>query len=77
MRKHIGKHILLGDIGSCRTCGFCGKDKCDNKLKVSRKKGNTFCTIESSDCPFYFDYGKSKVFNKKKESMYKYNNQLC
>ena len=47
-------------------CGFCGKDVCETRMKSSRNCTKTFISVESSDCPFYFDYGRSKAFNKKK-----------
>ena len=32
---------------------------------MSGRRTKTFISVESSDCPFYFDYGRSKAFNKK------------
>ena len=66
MRSHVGGHILRNEIGTSRMCGFCGKDACETRMKSSRKGTKTFISVESSDCPFYFDYGRSKAFNKKK-----------
>ena len=36
-------------------------------MKVSSKKaGKQFNKIDQTDCSYYFDYGKAKKFNKKK-----------
>ena len=58
MRSHVGGHILKDEIGTSRTCGFCGEDK----IKTSKKLNKVFYSLEDSDCP----YGRIKVFNKKK-----------
>ena len=68
MRSHVGGHILRDEMGTSRTCGFCGQDACETRVKSSRKGPKTFISVEESDCPYFFDYGRVKVFNKKKNS---------
>ena len=65
MRCHVGSHILHNEIGTSRTCGFCGKESCDVKMKTSKKQGKPFYTLEDTDCPYFYDYGRVKVFKKK------------
>ena len=66
MRSHVGGHILRNEIGTSRICGFCSKDAYETRMKSSRKGTKTFILVESSDFSFYFDYGRSKAFSKKK-----------
>ena len=56
--------MLVNEIGTSRTCGFCGKDSCEAKIKTSKKLNKVFYSLEDSDCPHVFDW--IKVFNKKK-----------
>ena len=66
MRLHVAKHILDGGLSGPKTCGFCGQQTCEIKLKnSSRGKGKTFFKISEWDCPYYFQYGAAKKFNKR------------
>ena len=65
MRLHVGMHILKEDIVDINTCGFCGRNVCSVKLKGTRGRSQMFYKIQDCDCPFYYDYGKTKKFNKK------------
>ena len=70
MRCHVAAHILKGEVrvppGELdRVCGFCSGLNCDTSLKISRKGGKEYSSIDRSDCSYYFDYGKTKKFNKK------------
>ena len=61
----MAHHILKGDISSHNLCGFCGKEGCDIKIKITSKKGNKrFFKIIRWDCPYYDDYGKKRVYGK-------------
>lgn len=42
------------------------KDACETRMKSSRKGIKTFISVESSDCPYFFDFGRLKPFIKKK-----------
>ena len=66
MRCHIGTHILRNELDGPNICGFCGRDTCSIIMKKTSKKGaKQFFGIESCDCDYYFDYGRSKKINKK------------
>ena len=65
MRSHVAGHHIRDKIGTSRTCGFCGKDACETKMKSSRKGNKTFFSVEASYCPYFFDYWRSKAFNRK------------
>ena len=55
MRCHVGKHILLNQIGTDVPCGYCGRSVCNNKLVVSSKtKGKKNYRPEST-CPYFVD----------------------
>ena len=66
MRMHVAKHILSGELEGSKTCGFCGQDTCEIKLKSSsRGRGKTFFKISEWDCIYFYQYGSAKKFNKK------------
>ena len=66
MRAHIAIHILHKDLVGSDICGFCGRDTCTNKCKTKSKKGGIpIFTFDQTDCIYFFDYGRSKVFNKR------------
>ena len=65
MLCHVGTHILQDDVNGPNVCGFCGRDVCVIKLKkTSKKKSKQFYGIEEYDCEYYYNYGKTKKFNK-------------
>ena len=68
MRCHVGAHILKDEVKGERDkiCGFCSGTECETVLKVSKKSGQEYYSIQKSDCPYWIDYGRTKKFNKKK-----------
>ena len=45
---------------------FCGRDSCSVTLKkTSKKGGQEFFGIDKCDCSYFYQYSRSKKFNKK------------
>ena len=65
-RCHIAQHILKAELFGVNVCGFCGRDSCSVTLKKSPKKGGQeFFGIDKCDCIYFYQYSRSKKFNKK------------
>ena len=66
MRVHVGCHIMKGQLHGSNICGFCGRSVCTIKLVgSSHKTAKTYYKIDRCDCPYFFEYGRAKKFNKK------------
>lgn len=63
MRKHVGEHILKQNVNDCNTCGFCGRNVCENILKRSSRKAGVDYFKVQSNCPYFVEWKKKPVFS--------------
>ena len=59
MRKHVGKHFMLGDImESEKLYGFCGTERCCTSLATSRKGGKKYFSPQPGGCIYFWPYSR-------------------